>query len=103
MAKTDFTYCQGVHCPNRLQCKRFVDGLDAMKDKKNHDWIKNCRNAKLFIHKDGVEEVKQCGNCGHFDNEDIWGDGWCEHHDCETQCSLCACNEWIKRTESQNG
>ena len=27
------------------------------KDKKNHDWIKNCRNAKLFIHKDGVEEV----------------------------------------------
>lgn len=57
MAKTDFTYCQWVHCPNRLQCKRFVDGLDAMKDKKNHDWIKNCRNAKLFIHKDGVEEV----------------------------------------------
>lgn len=34
MAKTDFTYCQGVHCPNRLQCKRFVDELDAMKDKK---------------------------------------------------------------------
>ena len=39
MAKTDFTYCQGVHCPNRLQCKRFVDGLDAMKDKKNHDYF----------------------------------------------------------------
>lgn len=57
MAKTDFTYCQGVKCPNRNQCKRFVDGLDALKEKSKHSWIKNCLHAKLFIHKDGSEET----------------------------------------------
>jgi hypothetical protein len=57
MAKTDFTYCKGVRCPNRNQCKRFVDGLDAVKEMKLHSWIKNCAHAKLFIHKDGSEEA----------------------------------------------
>ena len=52
MAKTDFTYCQGVKCPNRNQCKRFIDGLDAMKEKKMHSWIRNCLHTKLFIRKD---------------------------------------------------
>lgn len=58
MAKTDFTYCQGVHCQYRLQCQRFVDGLDAMKDKKNYSWMKNCRSAKLFIRKDSKGESR---------------------------------------------
>lgn len=54
MAKTDFTYCRGIHCPNRNQCKRYVDGLEAAKEPdKYHSWIQNCRHAKLFIHKDG--------------------------------------------------
>ena len=53
MAKTDFTYCKGIHCPNRNQCKRYVDGLEAAKEPdKLHSWIQNCRHAKLFIHKD---------------------------------------------------
>lgn len=56
MAKTDFTYCKGVNCPSRKQCLRFVNGLEAAKESdKNHSWIKNCRHAKLFIHKDGSE------------------------------------------------
>lgn len=54
MAMTDFTYCKGIHCPNRNQCKRYVDGLEAAKEHdKLHSWIQNCRHAKLFIHKDG--------------------------------------------------
>ena len=56
MAKTDFTYCKGINCPSRKQCLRFVNGLEAAKESdKNHSWIKNCRHAKLFIHKDGSE------------------------------------------------
>lgn len=47
-----FTYCQGVHCPSRNQCKRFVNGLDRIKDRRKYNWIQNCRNAKLFVHKD---------------------------------------------------
>ena len=54
MAKTDFTYCRGIHCPSRNQCKRYVEGLEAAKEtEKEHSWIQNCRHAKLFIHKDG--------------------------------------------------
>lgn len=59
MAKTDFTYCRGIHCPNRNQCKRYVIGLEAANDgNSNHSWIQSCRHAKLFIHKDGSEEVE---------------------------------------------
>lgn len=54
MAKTDFTYCRGIHCSNRNQCKRYVDGLKAAKeDNPRHSFITSCRHAKLFIHKDG--------------------------------------------------
>ena len=56
MAKTDFTYCKGVNCPSRKQCKRYVDGLAAANDENYHSWIKNCRKAKEFIHKDGAED-----------------------------------------------
>ena len=53
MAKTDFTYCRGLHCPSRQPCKRYVLGLDAEKDTCGvHSWIQSFRNAKLFIHKD---------------------------------------------------
>lgn len=53
MAKTEFTYCKGVHCPSRHQCKRYVIGLEASKETdKQHSWINSCRHAKLFIHKD---------------------------------------------------
>lgn len=56
MAKTDFTYCRGIHCPSRNQCKRYVEGLEAAKEtEKEHSWIQNCRHAKLFIHKDGSD------------------------------------------------
>lgn len=56
MAKTDFTYCKGIHCPNRNQCKRYVNGLGAAEEPdKAHSWIQSCRHAKLFIHKDGSE------------------------------------------------
>lgn len=59
MAKTDFTYCKGIHCPNRNQCKRYVIGLEAANDgNSNHSWVQSCRHAKLFIHKDGSEEVE---------------------------------------------
>ena len=51
--KTDFTYCKGVHCPSKNQCKRYVNGLEAEKDQhQQHSWIQKCRHAKLFIHKD---------------------------------------------------
>lgn len=53
MAKTDFTYCKGIHCPSRNQCKRYVKGLTAPKESK---FIQNCRHAKLFIHKDWKDE-----------------------------------------------
>lgn len=57
MAKTDFTYCRGEHCPNRNQCKRFVNGQEAANEtSKIHSWIQSCRHAKLFIHKDGCGE-----------------------------------------------
>jgi hypothetical protein len=56
MAKTDFTYCKGVRCPNRKQCKRYVVGQEAANDGNVHSWIKSCRNAREFIHKDGTEE-----------------------------------------------
>ena len=56
MAKTDFTYCRGIHCPSRNQCKRYVEGLEAAKEtEKEHSWIQNCRHVKLFIHKDGSD------------------------------------------------
>lgn len=59
MEQTDFTYCRGIHCPNRNQCKRYVIGLEAANDgNSNHSWIQSCRHAKLFIHKDGSEEVE---------------------------------------------
>ena len=58
MAKTDFTYCRGEHCPSRNQCKRYTEGLEAAKEtEKEHRWIQSCRRAKLFIHKDGSEAV----------------------------------------------
>lgn len=58
MAKTDFTYCRGSHCPSRKQCKRYVDGLEASKDPHVHSWIVSCRHAKEFIHKDGVDSIE---------------------------------------------
>lgn len=57
--KTDFTYCKGHQCPNRKQCKRYVDGLEAAKEvNKPHSWIQSCRHATLFIHKDGSEKAE---------------------------------------------
>lgn len=73
MAKTDFTYCRGIHCPNRNQCKRYVIGLEAVNDgNSNHSWIQSCRHAKLFIHKDGSEEVQRLSTGFRLDemNED---------------------------------
>ena len=29
---------------------------------------------------------KCCGNCHWFDNEDVYGVGWCYKKDCETSC-----------------
>jgi len=58
MANTDFSYCRGESCPNRRQCKRYTEGLEAAKETdKEHSWIQRCRHAKLFIHKDGNETV----------------------------------------------
>ena len=54
MSKTNFNYCLGVQCPNRNQCKRYVEGLNDIADKRIVSYIRNCRNTKLFIHKDGV-------------------------------------------------
>lgn len=52
MANTDFSYCRGESCPNRRQCKRYTEGLEAAKENRAHSWIQSCRHAKLFIHKD---------------------------------------------------
>ena len=60
MPKSDFTYCHGLHCPSRKQCKRYVDGLAAANDGNIHSWIKNCRHSKMFIHKDGVDSQDGC-------------------------------------------
>lgn len=57
MAKSDFTYCHGLHCPSRKQCKRYVDGLDAANNPQEYRWITNCRHSSKFIHKDGTEEM----------------------------------------------
>lgn len=57
MTNKDYQYCKGFHCPNRGQCKRYVDGLEAAKENEAHSWIQSCRHATLFIHKDGSEEV----------------------------------------------
>ena len=57
MTNKDFQYCKGVHCPNKNQCKRYIDGLEAAKENEVHSFIQSCRHAKLFIHKDGGEKV----------------------------------------------
>ncbi len=58
MAKTDFTYCMGVHCPNKTHCVRYVNGLEAVGNSDRlHSWIQSCRHSKLFIHTDSQEEA----------------------------------------------
>lgn len=31
-------------------------------------------------------KAKHCGECRHFTDEDINGDGWCEKYDAPTRC-----------------
>ena len=32
-------------------------------------------------------KAKHCGECRHFKNEDINGDGWCEEYEMPTHCA----------------
>lgn len=36
--------------------------------------------------KDNEQKARHCGECRHFKDEDINGDGWCEKYDAPTRC-----------------
>ncbi len=56
--KTDFTYCLGMHCPNKTHCVRYVNGLEAANEKdKLYSWIQNCRHGKLYISTEREDET----------------------------------------------
>ena len=38
------------------------------------------------------KEERCCGNCHWFDNEDIYGVGWCSNNEHESSCDK-VCNE----------
>ena len=40
------------------------------------------------------EETKCCGNCRHFNDEDISGKGWCPVQKEEAHCSYLPCEDW---------
>lgn len=43
-----------------------------------------------------MNEEKCCGNCIWFDNEDVYGVGWCSNNEHESSCDL-VCDEHKKR------
>ena len=42
------------------------------------------------------KEEKCCGNCHWFDNEDVYGVGWCSNNEHESSCDL-VCDEHKQR------
>lgn len=43
-----------------------------------------------------TDQEKCCGNCRHFSNEDINGNGWCSEIDDETTCGQ-TCENWREK------
>lgn len=57
-------------------CMLIVKGGNRF-DADDYDDIKDQRPMK----------ARHCGECRHFTNEDINGDGWCGKYDMHTQCA----------------
>lgn len=45
------------------------------------------------------EEPKYCGNCLHFKDEDVNGNGYCAKSECSTFCGFYACEEWKRKED----
>ena len=53
------TYCNGVDCPLKEECERYVDGQEVIQNRQ-HDtnqywWIDNCPDQKSFKKKEPKE------------------------------------------------
>ena len=44
------------------------------------------------------QEEKCCGNCHWFDNEDVYGVGWCSNNEHESSCDL-VCDEYKQKIQ----
>ena len=76
---------------------------DKLKNHSSHhefipDWMHDCvewRDSNILIEKVEQEnkqrmnkEEKCCGNFHWFDNEDIYGVGWCTTNSCDVSCNF---------------
>ena len=49
------------------------------------------RDAEILKQYSVLKEQRCCGNCHWFDNEDVYGVGWCSNNERESSCDQVCC------------
>ena len=81
----DHRIIKAISLTNHWNARRYINEL--IKYNKKHPF-------KLRDVKRDAERLKQCsvleccGNCHWFDNEDIYGVGWCTINSCDVSCDF---------------
>lgn len=90
----DHRIIKAISLTNHWNARRYINEL--IKSNKKHPFkLRDVqRDAERLIKtvQRMKEEERCCGNCHWFDNEDVYGAGWCNNNDHESFCDQ-VCDE----------
>ena len=82
----DHRIIKAISLTNHWNARRYIN--ESIKFNKRHlfNLIDVQRDAEILKQYSVLKEQRCCGNCHWFDNEDVYGVGWCSNNERESSC-----------------
>lgn len=89
----DHRITKAISLTNHWNARRYIN--ESIKFNKMHlfNLIDVQRDAEILKQYSVLKEQRCCGNCHWFDNEDVYGVGWCSNNERESSCDQ-VCGEY---------
>lgn len=87
----DHRITKAISLTNHWNARRYIN--ESIKFNKRHlfNLIDVQRDAEILKQYSVLKEQRCCGNCHWFDNEDVYGVGWCSNNERESSCDQVCC------------
>lgn len=89
----DHRIIKAISLTNHWNARRYIN--ESIKFNKRHlfNLIDVQRDPEILKQYSVLKEQRCCGNCHWFDNEDVYGVGWCSNNERESSCDQ-VCSEY---------
>ena len=61
----------------------------------DYPMIRTPKTTLAVVERYLAKHAPHCGNCAHFECENVDGDGWCDHIQDEMFCEYDGCDDWV--------